>query len=503
MGQLLLVVDDSRTVCRAVQLVFHASMYEVVSCGSSAEAIQIARARRPVALIVDYMLPDGSGFDLVRRLRHEADLSETPVLMLTGRYHAFDPREVEACGADGSIAKPFKTDDLISALATATNRPRHRPVQYTPAADAAPAVVEPDQDELALIDLAPAPDEQPAGHWNRPAAITPPPPDHHADHDDLIERDLRTTYPETGAPLYGGGAPAAPIAPPAPAAAASAGYGAPLYGSGPPASGPVRRQPDPTAVTAYAPYNAEALHAHMAPSAQAAHPGEPAGETGSAGFRRLRPAGPPPPPNAPRRVLAPPTPGDAAAADTAPRIDLPEISAPAPGPVAAARTVEQPAIAAPATRETSVVVPLGDDDLVAPHVPNPPTAPTAQVPMPAAPNWASSAPSHSPATVATPSPSAAPAPQLDEAALREMAREMIAPIVKDLLPAIVKEYLATMLRQTGQKLDEYSRQKIDLFVQNELPRMSEAAVADKLVDVHRMAQEAIDRQLAALTGEGL
>ncbi len=58
MGQLLLVVDDSRTVCRAVQLVLHASMYDVVAVGTASEAIRVARAQRPAAIIVDYHLPD-------------------------------------------------------------------------------------------------------------------------------------------------------------------------------------------------------------------------------------------------------------------------------------------------------------------------------------------------------------------------------------------------------------------------------------------------------------
>ncbi len=450
MGQLLLVVDDSRTVCRAVQLVLHASMYDVVAVGTASEAIRVARAQRPAAIIVDYHLPDASGFDLVRQIRADNALYETPVLMLTGAFHAWREEQVAECGANGAIRKPFRTDDLIAALAQATAGPAMRSAQFTPAVPE-PAVPE----RLGLTGLGPDADEL----------------------DDRFSDDQR----------------AVPL-PPEPTPEAAVEHGAAHqflgYGNAPatrdeldvPTGPPVAAAPEPPQTPA------AATSPPFRPSTQASA-AIPSDAGGAAALRRVRP-GPPPPPNVPRRPLAPaPPPELDETLDTGPqpahaRPDEPitaEVQrvarAPLAPPAPETATAPQPAVA-------PSFVPVPAPAAAAPAEPTAPTAPVAQ-------------PSGAHAAVRTTGEHAA-AGSIDPAQLRVLVRESVAPMVRDMLPALVKEFLASMLRQTGQKLDEYSRQRIDAFVARELVALSEKAVADALADVPTQVQEAIDRQLAAL-----
>lgn len=133
MTQEILVVDDSRTVRTVVEWVFHGSPYSIRAVGTASEAIRAARESRPVVILVDYALPDQSGFELCEDIRRDPALTSVPILMLGGTWSHFDEARVAACGADDFIYKPFKTDALIEKVTGIVARGKARPVVLTPA----------------------------------------------------------------------------------------------------------------------------------------------------------------------------------------------------------------------------------------------------------------------------------------------------------------------------------------------------------------------------------
>lgn len=139
MSQEILVVDDSRTVRTVVEWVFHGSPYVVRTAGTATEALRDARQRTPAAILVDYALPDQSGFDLCEEIRRDPALSNVPLLMLGGTWGPFDEARVTSCGADDFIYKPFKTDALIEKVTSVMGRSKQRPVMLTPAEPVAAA----------------------------------------------------------------------------------------------------------------------------------------------------------------------------------------------------------------------------------------------------------------------------------------------------------------------------------------------------------------------------
>jgi CheY-like chemotaxis protein len=177
MSQRIVVVDDSRTVCKAVEWVFHGSGFEVVAALTAEQGLDLARQVRPAAILVDYQLPDRSGYDLCAALRADGSLRGVPVIMLGGRFAPFEDAKARQSGADDVLMKPFKTDELLERVKAAVARGPVRQPEVAPPAPAAgfeeaPAA-EPARPEVAAPPVGAPPPLPGVGGFRRPA--TPPP----------------------------------------------------------------------------------------------------------------------------------------------------------------------------------------------------------------------------------------------------------------------------------------------------------------------------------------
>jgi two-component system, OmpR family, phosphate regulon response regulator OmpR len=115
----LLVIDDDRRLGRLLQRYLGESGYRVTVVGSLAEARAALRGLAFDLLVLDVMLPDGSGVDLASELRRE---SEVPILLLTARGEAEDRIGGFEAGADDYLVKPFEPRELLLRIATILRR---------------------------------------------------------------------------------------------------------------------------------------------------------------------------------------------------------------------------------------------------------------------------------------------------------------------------------------------------------------------------------------------
>jgi two-component system KDP operon response regulator KdpE len=118
-GPRILVVDDERQILRALQTSLRGAGYEVETAETAETALAAAAMRPPDALIVDLVLPDGTGTEVVRELR---TWSSAPVIVLSA---VGDEREKVAAldaGADDYVTKPVGIDELIARLRAALRR---------------------------------------------------------------------------------------------------------------------------------------------------------------------------------------------------------------------------------------------------------------------------------------------------------------------------------------------------------------------------------------------
>ena len=109
----VLVVDDEPQILRALQTNLRGAGYEVATAASAHEALSAAAMRPPDAVILDLVLPDGSGIEVARELR---TWSAAPILVLSVVGDEAEKVAALDAGADDYVEKPFGIDELLARL---------------------------------------------------------------------------------------------------------------------------------------------------------------------------------------------------------------------------------------------------------------------------------------------------------------------------------------------------------------------------------------------------
>ena len=116
----ILLVDDEPAL-RELMKVALGPEYSFVEAGDLDAALELVRSRAPDVVLLDLMLPGGSGFDVLRAVREDPALAGVRVVVVSAWHSPDDRRAASDLGADGFLGKPFSLDDLVAtvrALAT-------------------------------------------------------------------------------------------------------------------------------------------------------------------------------------------------------------------------------------------------------------------------------------------------------------------------------------------------------------------------------------------------
>jgi DNA-binding response OmpR family regulator len=134
----LLVIDDDRKLCRLIKDYLEPLGYEVVLAHTGTEGLEKALASKFDAVILDIMMPEMDGLEVLRRLRAG---SSVPVLMLTGLGEESDRIVGLEMGADDYVPKTFSTRELLARLRAVIRRSRLTAGRGTNVADQREAAV--------------------------------------------------------------------------------------------------------------------------------------------------------------------------------------------------------------------------------------------------------------------------------------------------------------------------------------------------------------------------
>ncbi|MCO1657005.1 response regulator transcription factor [Pseudonocardia humida] len=118
-GGRLLVVEDEATVRELLAATLRFAGFEVTSVATAGEAVATATREPPDLVLLDVMLPDMDGFEVVRRLRDlrvSGPGGPVPVLFLTARDRQADKVTGLSLGADDYVTKPFDLEELIARI---------------------------------------------------------------------------------------------------------------------------------------------------------------------------------------------------------------------------------------------------------------------------------------------------------------------------------------------------------------------------------------------------
>ncbi|HEY0699251.1 MAG TPA: response regulator transcription factor [Micromonospora sp.] len=110
----VLGVDAAPTLAELLSMALRYEGWEVRSAGDGAGAVRTARDFRPDAVVLDVMLPDMGGLEVLRRLRGESP--DVPVLFLTAKDSVEDRIAGLTAGGDDYVTKPFSLEEVVARL---------------------------------------------------------------------------------------------------------------------------------------------------------------------------------------------------------------------------------------------------------------------------------------------------------------------------------------------------------------------------------------------------
>jgi two-component system phosphate regulon response regulator PhoB len=120
----ILVVDDEPDIVALVAYSLGRAGYMVSTAATGTAALTSARNDHPALVVLDFMLPELSGLEVLEQMRSEAALAETPVLMLTARRDESDRIRGLSLGADDYLVKPFSPQELVLRVRNILRRSR-------------------------------------------------------------------------------------------------------------------------------------------------------------------------------------------------------------------------------------------------------------------------------------------------------------------------------------------------------------------------------------------
>ena len=112
----VLVVDDEASIREMLRLALEISDFECLEAADIHEAYRLIIDESPDMVLLDWMLPGGSGLELLRRLKKEEATQALPVVMLTAKAHEDNVVQGLDVGADDYITKPFAPKELIARM---------------------------------------------------------------------------------------------------------------------------------------------------------------------------------------------------------------------------------------------------------------------------------------------------------------------------------------------------------------------------------------------------
>ena len=118
-NRVILVVDDEERMARFIRLNLEYDGFQVLEAYKGMQAINLIRDKMPDLVLLDVMLPDIDGFEILKTVR---EVSTVPVIMLTAKGEEDDRVQGLELGADDYITKPFSPRELVSRVKAVLRR---------------------------------------------------------------------------------------------------------------------------------------------------------------------------------------------------------------------------------------------------------------------------------------------------------------------------------------------------------------------------------------------
>ncbi len=112
----VLIIEDELNIIEAIRFILSRDGWAVDTHTDGETALDAVDRRRPDLIILDVMLPNRSGYDVLADLRKQSGTKDIPVLMLTARGQQKDRDLAKRVGANKFMTKPFSNADVLNAV---------------------------------------------------------------------------------------------------------------------------------------------------------------------------------------------------------------------------------------------------------------------------------------------------------------------------------------------------------------------------------------------------
>ena len=123
MGATVLVVEDDEMVAEVVRVGLGAEDFNVVHAANPQAGVAAAVQERPDLVLLDVTRVETGGWDALARMRHEADIDDVPIIVMSPRTLPADEVRGYSLGVTAYLTKPFTAEELISAVRDALPSP--------------------------------------------------------------------------------------------------------------------------------------------------------------------------------------------------------------------------------------------------------------------------------------------------------------------------------------------------------------------------------------------
>jgi CheY-like chemotaxis protein len=130
-GETVLVIDDSPTILKVVQLVLAKAGFHVLTAADGEAGLEAAREQRPEVILLDFVMPKMNGYQVCRALTSDASLKDVPVVLMSAKGDQVGERFVKVMGIVDYITKPF-SPEAITAVVQHTINKYGRKLERTP-----------------------------------------------------------------------------------------------------------------------------------------------------------------------------------------------------------------------------------------------------------------------------------------------------------------------------------------------------------------------------------
>jgi twitching motility two-component system response regulator PilH len=115
----IVIVDDSNAELRLIEGYLKTANHTVISYSNADKLEEKLEADKPDVLILDVIMPGRNGFQACRDLKNDDRFKKIPIILCTSKGQESDKFWGKQQGADGYLVKPFKADDLLTAVRNA------------------------------------------------------------------------------------------------------------------------------------------------------------------------------------------------------------------------------------------------------------------------------------------------------------------------------------------------------------------------------------------------